>query len=429
MVIKNPVLDKHIYEPVEKTKLELIGKQIIIVCLWGFFTANQFPHVTTIKGIAYYLSLLVFILLVFTRKISINRASPLIPPALAFIITVTIGSFWALNPQNTQHDIYSHLIRYVILWVIMVNVLEKKRDVELLITFIVAATAIFCLYSFIDQYMIRKMSMYTRLLIGKREITINLLGIHTILAINFAIYKLKSLKNIIAKVGFSIAIIILLVASLATQARSTLLAFVLSILIIFIVNRKLRQLFVILTVVGVLVVYSPVGKRFSSGNLASNVRIQQMFLCWEVVKDHPLVGIGYGMQTFGQNLDLAAYTKKIKSEYPEQKFTNQILADPHNLYTDILVRTGIIGFIMFMWLILTAYCSLFKFISERDKFNSDLGPVIMASLSSFLLIGFFEPVFSHPFESTLCLIFVFVQLLIERGFTKQGLVAAGKEWD
>jgi len=293
----------------------------------------------------------------------------------------------------------------------MVNILEKRRDVEMLITLVVAATTFFCLYSLIDQYIVRKISMHTRLLAGGLEITINLLGIHTILALNLAIYKLKSLKNILAKAGFSFAIIILLVASIATQTRSTLLALVLSILIIFIASRNWLKLIVILAAIGTIAFCSPVGKRLSN-NMTSNIRIQQIYLCLEIIKDHPLIGIGYGKQTFGTNLDLVGYNRKIKSEYPNKKFTNTVLGDPHNLYTDIAVRTGIIGFFMFIWFILTAYRSLLQTIWIQEKDNSDLGLVIMASLSSFLLIGFFEPVLSHPFESTLCLILALAQLLM-----------------
>ncbi len=414
----NLMLDQHISKPLEMTKFVLIGKQIIIVCLWIFFVANQFPHTTTIKEAAYYISLLVFIALFCSRKIAINRISPLIPPALAFIITVAVGSFWAINVENTQHDLYAHLIRYVILWIIMVNILEKRRDVELLITLIVAATTIFCLYSFIDQYIVRKISMHTRFLSGAQEITTNLLGIHTIFAINLAIYKLKSLKNIPAKVGLSFAIIILLIASFATQTRSTLLALVLSILIIFIMSRKWLKLLVILTALGITAFYTPVGKRLSS-NITSNIRIQQVYLCLEIIKDHPLTGIGYGMQTFGKNLDLAAYNRKIKREYPAKKFTDTILANPHDLFTDILVRTGIIGFIMFIWLIVETYRSLLRTIWRKEKYNSDLALSDIASLSSFLLIGLFEPVFSHPFETTLCLILAFAQLLLKGDGTSQ----------
>lgn len=415
MTTNKLILDKHISEPLKTIRFELLGKQIIIVCLWIFFAANQFPHTTTIKEAAFYLALLVFIGLFCTRKTSIDKTSPLIPPALSFIITAAIGSFWAINIENTQHDLYAHLIRYVILWVMMVNIIEKRRDVEMLITLIVAATTFFCLYSFIDQYIIRKISMHTRLLAGAQEITTNLLGIHTILAINLAIYKLKSLKNVLDKLCFPAAIIILLVASFATQTRSTLLALILSILIVFIMSRKWLKLIVVLAVIGMAAFYSPVGKRLSS-NVTSNIRIQQIYLCLEVIKDHPVTGIGYGMQTFGKNLDLATYNKELKKEYPAKKFRNTVLKDPHDLYTDILVRTGIIGFAMFIWLIFTTYRALLQTIWKKEKYISNLALVSMASLSSFLLIGFFEPVFSHPFEATLCLLLSFTQLLLKQGF-------------
>jgi len=419
MTINNSIFAPNTAEQLNATRFERIVKRIIVNFIFILFVANQFPHTTTFKEISFYGSLFLFLVLLCTQRVSIKIDSPLIPPALAFIIIATIGSFWALNRENTLHDIYAHLLRYVILWVIMTSVLEKRRNVELLITLIIASTTIFCLHSIVDLYVVKKLSIYTRLLTGAQEITTNLLGIHTILAINLAIYKLKSLKNGMVKIGFSLAIIILLLASFATQTRSTLGAIVLSILIIFVVNQKWLKLIVILAVIGLIAVFSPEGKRLSNVNMTSNIRIQQIFLCLEVLKDHPLTGIGFGMQTFGQDLDLAAYNKRVKAKYPLKKFPDSKLTNPHNLYTDIAVRTGVIGFFTFMVLIFTAYRLLLKTILAREKYYSDLALVNMASLSSFLFIAFFEPVFSHPFEVTLCLIFALVQLTYKKATAKK----------
>lgn len=395
------------------TPFERIGKRGVVLFIWVFFIANQFPHTTTIKEIAFYGSMILFFPLFLTGRISVPWNSPFTAPALVFSIVVTVGSFWALNKSNTSADLYSHLVRYVILGIIITSVFEKRRDIEILFTLIVVSATFFCLYSMIDQYIIKKLSLHTRLLAGSQEITTNLLGIHIILSINLALYKVKLHKKCVAKICCFVAIIVLLLALFATQARSSFLALVLSTLIIFLSHRNLKKLAVILFFLAVAASYSPLGKRLTT-NLTTDIRIQHMLLCLEVVKDYPLTGIGFGMQTFSDTLDLAAYNKRVEKKYPLNKYATTILTNPHNLYSDLAVRTGLFGFLAFIFFIYSNYWILLRALQEKEKISYNLALCILASLSSFLLIGFFEPVFSHPFEAVFCLIIAITHMLWNR---------------
>ena len=387
-----------------------VGKQVAVGFIMIFFIANQFPHTTTIKEIAFYGSLILFASLLLSRKIVIHFDSPITIPAAIFIVIVLIGSVFAINKNNTIDDLYSHLIRYILIWIIIISFIESNYDFEVLITVVVLSTTFFCIYNIVDLYIIKNMPFSTRLLTGSQEITTNLVGINIILSVNLAYYKLKSSTNRRAKGGYSLAIIVLLFSLFAAQARSGFLALVLSALIVFLSNRNVIKLCVVLTLLAVAACYSPVGTRLTT-QLSTDIRIQHMLLCLEVVKDHPLTGIGFGMQTFARDLDLVAYNKRVEEKYRLPVYADSILTDPHNLYTDIAVRSGIVGFSAFIHFIYTVYRTLLRMILANEKEGRDLSLALLASLSSFMFIGLFEPVFSHPFEAIFCFIFALTHIL------------------
>ena len=72
---------------------------------------------------------------------------------------------------------------------------------------------------------------------------------------------------------------------------------------------------------------------------------------FEIIKDYPITGIGFGMETYGTTVDLKAYYEKVPKKFRE----NIIYNDPHNMYFDIAVRLGIVGFVLFLNIILVFF--------------------------------------------------------------------------
>ncbi len=161
----------------------------------------------------------------------------------------------------------------------------------------------------------------------------------------------------------------------------------------------------------VLFFFSATQHRFNTDRLYKDIRVNHALLVLEVVKDHPLTGIGYGMETFGKKLDLPAYKKKIEDLYQVKYSQAIILTDPHNLYTDILVRTGIIGLIIYLVFICTLFKMLWQLNNSGDQFVKIWAIGLAASLSGYLVIGLFEPVFSHIYEYDFALLVSFVLIL------------------
>ena len=78
--------------------------------------------------------------------------------------------------------------------------------------------------------------------------------------------------------------------------------------------------------------------------MVSIFRIGVNYLAFEVVKDHPITGVGFGMETYRTAIDLHAYNASVPDKYKEE-----IHVDPHNIVGSIAVRTGFVGLALFFY--------------------------------------------------------------------------------
>lgn len=377
----------------------------IPVLLGIFVFLVPFPHTTTIKEICYYLSVFLVVALLLFRKIQFSFQTPLAVPGILFVVWCFVGLFFALNPANSIHDFYSHLVKYIILYFIVVNFVDSTRKLAIFSWIIICSASILFVWRLHDFYVTLGNTLTTRFGACVTEVTTNLIGIIAVVSIVFSIHNISQAKRWPGRIFFASCILPALAVIFLVQTRSVLLALVVALLVVISAQKKvLAGVFLLLWVI---LFVSPAGGRFTS-NMADNMRIKQGLLVWEVVKDYPVTGIGFGMQTFGSELDLQRYNARL----PERFQGQEILLNPHNMYTDIAVRTGIPGIILFLGIIFSFFRMLWQLRknNESDNTVSLVNAVIAAGLS-FFIIGFFEPVFSHYPESVLCVIFAMGTIL------------------
>ena len=125
-----------------------------------------------------------------------------------------------------------------------------------------------------------------------------------------------------------------------------------------------------------------------------------------MVADNPVAGVGFGMQAYSRNLDWDRYNQRIPEPYrfteqDKENYKNTIF-DPHSMPLSIAVRTGVVGLVLFGYLLLNHFKTLYRLIGSRqNRFSQDWGRCLMAGGCGFLMIGLFEPMFSHVQETVL----------------------------
>lgn len=369
------------------------------VLLGIFVFLIPFPHTTTIKEICYYLAVSLVVVLLLSRKIRFSLQTPLALSGILFVGWSFFGLFFALNTANTLHDLYAHLLKYIFLYFILVNFVDTTRKLFVFSWIIIGSASSLFVWRLYYHYVTLGVPLTERFGVCFTEVTTNLVGIIAVVSISFCVHNISQAKGWLRKMVFLVCLLSAVAVIFLTQTRGALLALFVSLVVLF--SARKRILLGTMLLVGVILLVSPAGGRFTS-NMTDNVRIKQALLVWEVVKDHPVTGIGFGMQTFFKNLDLQNYNAKLPEKFQKQ----EILLNPHNMYTDITVRTGIPGIILFLGVMGSFFGMLWRLRQNgaNDAIASWATAVFAAGIP-FFIIGFFDPVFSHYPESILCVVF------------------------
>ena len=118
-----------------------------------------------------------------------------------------------------------------------------------------------------------------------------------------------------------------------------------------------------------------------SNRSSSSVRIQVYKIAWELIREHPVFGIGLGQ--FEQVYQVTAV--RILNNAPFE----WVMIHPHNLYLALWLNTGLLGLVSMLYLV---WQSL-KWIFEKD---SKKRPIVAMMLIVILVHGFFDtPLFKN----------------------------------
>lgn len=91
------------------------------------------------------------------------------------------------------------------------------------------------------------------------------------------------------------------------------------------------------------------------GSLASRIMIWKV--SFELVKSHPIVGIGPGM----------FQTEYLKVQNKFEPYLEWAVPQPHNIFIAFWLQTGILGLIGFVWLVVLFFKQGFQVIKNKDR--------------------------------------------------------------
>ncbi len=405
MNIRSPSQLKEL-DPVNKILKYL--NQCVPVLIGVFIFFNPFPHTTTIKEICFYSSVFIVLVLVFFKRIEFSFKTPLTLPFALFVFWASLGLFSALDKQNSIHDLYSHFLRYIIVYFILINFFNSKKRLIQVSWIIIISVTLFAIGGMFYYYFILDKSILTRFAVGFPEIKANRIGVITIFAMILAWNHFLIETDWYRRTIPLVCCVPLLTATTLPQARATVIALFVSLTILFVKNK--RFLIPIYIVLLIIVFITPVKNRFTIDQLSNNIRINQTMLTYEIIKDYPIFGIGFGGQTYGSVINRHEYNERLPDKY---KLTNiNTLLVPHSLLFDIAVRTGLIGFVFYIYIIFVFCKMCWKSIKHgNDDFIKNWGLCLISSFSVFFIIGLFEPVLTHVTEAVPFLIFSMASII------------------
>ena len=353
-----------------------------------FIFLNPFPHITSLKEACFYGSVIITLILACFRKIDFSFKSPLTLPFALFFIWVFIGLFFALDKGGSIHDFRTHLLKYIVFYYILINYFNSSNRLVYLSWIVIFSSAIFSAGEIIYFYAMLGNTLSTKLVTGIAEVPVNLIGFFAVPAAIFSFHNIITDNNLRIKIISLLCLLPISILCFLTQTRSTVLALFLSVIILCFKNKKI--LVVCLGILFIATAMSPIKDRITNGDLIRALRLGIHYTTLQVIKDFPIMGIGFGMETYGNGefFDLKKYNKKV----PE-KYRGYIYTDPHSMPFSIAVRTGLIGLAFFLNILFVTFMMGWRCI--RQGKDDDWARSLISAVVAVLVIGFFEPSFSH----------------------------------
>ena len=139
---------------------------IVLIFMGIYIFINPFPHMTAVKGICFYLSALLVCALIIFKKMDFSFRSPLLAPFCLFTAWVLYGLFFAVDKENSIHDFHAHLLRYIALYFILINVFNSRKQFIALTRIIIASSTTYSILGIFYFYFILGNSWATRFSYG-----------------------------------------------------------------------------------------------------------------------------------------------------------------------------------------------------------------------------------------------------------------------
>jgi len=368
----------------------------ILMGIFLFF--NPFSHTTAIKEICFYFSIFIVLILITFKKIDFSFKSPLTLPFALFTVWASIGLFFALYKENSVHDFYTHLLKYLAIYYIMINFFNSGKRLIILSWIIIVSATIFSIGGLGYFYLVLGNNILTTRMTFQ-ETSINIIGFVSIFALLLSVHLLSRTDLLYKKILLLFSLTVTSIVTVMTLSFGTFLGMILSILVLFPKNKKIVFLtFLLLATVSIITTlkFSPAKSRFSTNFILNKLQNEERIKIWytylEIIKDYPISGIGFDMDDVWHDQNLwDKYSARIPS-----KFRTTTKWVPHNIFLSITVRLGLIGLGLYLYLMFV-YIRMSWMVVKHGKgdFIKSWGLCVTGAFVVWFVKGMLEPALSH----------------------------------
>lgn len=383
-----------------KEKILNILNLSIPILMGIFLFFNPFSHTTAIKEICFYLSVFIVLILIYCKKADFSFKSPLTLPFALFTAWAFIGLFFALYKENSIHDFYAHLLKYLAVYYIIINFFNSSKRLIIMSWIIIVSATVFSIGGLVYFYLILGNNISTTRMTFQ-ETSINIIGYVSIFAFLLSIHLFPKTGILYKKILLLISITATSIVTVRTLSIGTLLGMILSLLVLFPKNKKtvfVTSLLLVVVLAITTLTFAPTKSRLSAKFLQNKLKYSHRMQIWhtylEITKDYPIIGTGFDMG--GMWHDQSLWDKYLARIPPKFRIFNPRPQHPHNIFISIAVRLGLVGLGLFFYIIFVfVRMSWIVIKNGKDDFIKSWGLCITATFVAWFIKGMFEPALSH----------------------------------
>jgi O-antigen ligase len=327
---------------------------------------------------------------------------------LLFVMAAILSSFVALDPSRTI-DRTGRLIRVLILYLMVINLVRTKKDLRYLIWIFVISGFISALWGLLDpaqagQRLYGTMGQpnaFAAAMVPRLPLIFSLMHVNR-----------DPLKRFLLVIILGVVTYALILSG----SRGGLISAVLA-LLLFVLTQKNKlfwfNLVGLITVIGLLAMPLEIKQRVGlvtahdSDNLGNSTDRRETYQVygWQLWQENPILGVG--LDGFAE-----AYTRS-PYRFLQKNETKRVA---HNTYLEIAVGTGLIGFIPFVALLAWSFYKAWQYAgyTKFDPHTASISAGLFAGMGGYLLAMLFG---SHQYDKILWLLIalvVVVEILINK---------------
>ena len=363
--------------------------------------------------------------------------SPLDFPILSFIAICILSLIWSNSPMVSLKELPLFLAG-PLLYFIITNNINNEQQINRILDVILIIGGLFGIYGIL-QYQGIDFSFWTGN-IGRQNVfglfgNVNYFAEYLIIPLTIAVPLFFVSRNKIKKLLLLIGILVMGGSLILTFTRGSYLGFGTSLIFMFFLfisssgktfikeNKKfLIVIFLaIILIISLIVIPNPLNKpgtviskiksRTSVTQLIQGSSIKRRIATWKftvlMIKDHPLLGSGIG--TYKYN------TLKYQAIFFDQGENRSLypygFADKaHNEYLQLWAEIGIIGLLIFIWIII---CYFNYGIKILDKIKNHYKQAILIGLMGSIVAVLVDGIFGFPLHLAATIVLFWVAM----GFT------------
>jgi putative inorganic carbon (HCO3(-)) transporter len=341
-----------------------------------------FEHTNTTVAALYLLPLILWITrMVLARDFRLIR-TPISLPILAFVVMALISTVFSMNRWYSIRELRGEILKQILLFVMVANTMRTEKQIRNMLVGLFAGALYMSIVGIVGYY--TGWTVYEgRTISWYSNKSYTSLGCY--LAINaalvLAIVYFERNRSRIFWLLFMTAIFVWCI--LLTFTRGVWIALGIAGSFLSVARKKFIGLLVLAMMIFSLAYFpNSFRERFISIADLRNYPVpgailSDRVLSWksalDMIRDRPLIGIGYGPKLFE-----GVYPRYL---YPGAK---EPMAYAHNLFLDITVQMGIPGLIIFLWLIASFFRGAIA--TFRKLSSSFLRAVVLGSITGVLIL-------------------------------------------
>lgn len=347
-----------------------------------FIFFNPFPRTTAIEEASFYLALAISVFLIARRRIDFSLDSPFKYPFLIYVLWSMFGLVFAENVHASFHDILFHLVKYVILYFLLINFFRTRRQFENLVWLAFISAAVFSIGGMLYFYGYAGNPLTER--IDFKQLPLNIMGHVPIFAIIIGIKLFASRNERHARILIFFCISVMTLLILLTNSRGSLLGLAFGIILLAKENKKL----IISLVLIFIVVSFALPNRFIQQKFYTSGRAEIWETYVQAIEKRPVTGLGFDL-SFWQDPQIAEkYSLTVKM------FNAPM--DPHNIFISNAIRLGLVGLALYLFILFTFLRVSWKLAaSGKDDYVRSWALFMAAAFCAYVVKGQFDESLSH----------------------------------